>query len=60
MKKINLIGGSGFIGTRLSKRFLNLGVNFKILDLQESQSYPEKTVISDVRNFEDLLNTVDG
>jgi nucleoside-diphosphate-sugar epimerase len=60
MKKINIVGGSGFIGTRLSKRFFDLGINFKIIDKKVSQSYPENTVISDVRNLEELLNTVDG
>ncbi len=60
MKKINIIGGSGFIGTRLSNRFFKLGTNFNIIDLKVSQSYPDNTFISDVRNFDDLLTTVDG
>jgi nucleoside-diphosphate-sugar epimerase len=60
MKKINIIGGSGFIGTRLSNRFFNLGIDFKIIDKKVSQSYPDNTEISDVRNLENLLTTVDG
>lgn len=60
MKKINLIGGSGFIGTRLSKRFNNLGFNFNIIDKKESLSFPEKTLIADVRNFKELEANIDG
>jgi nucleoside-diphosphate-sugar epimerase len=60
MEKINIIGGSGFIGTRLSKRLFDSGINFKIIDKKVSQSYPQDTVISDVRNSENLFATVDG
>lgn len=60
MKKINLIGGSGFIGTRLSKRFNNLGFNFNIIDRKKSLSFPEKTLIADVRNFKELEANIDG
>jgi nucleoside-diphosphate-sugar epimerase len=60
MEKINIIGGSGFIGTRLSNRFFNTGINFKIIDKKVSQSYPDNSVISDIRNLEDLLSSVDG
>jgi nucleoside-diphosphate-sugar epimerase len=60
MKKINIIGGSGFIGTRLATRFLNLDINFKIIDKQVSQKYPLQTVKADVRNRNELINSVDG
>jgi nucleoside-diphosphate-sugar epimerase len=60
MEKINLIGGSGFIGTRLAKRFICSGLNFNLVDKKQSLSYPELTVISDVRNFNELANTIDG
>jgi nucleoside-diphosphate-sugar epimerase len=60
MRKINLIGGSGFIGTRLSKRFNNLGFHFNIIDRKVSLSFPEKTLIADVRSFKELADSIDG
>ena len=51
---IAVIGGSGFIGTRLCKRLLEKGVKFKILDIKESKSYPQFCTFADVRNKESL------
>ena len=38
MKKIGIIGGSGFIGTRLAQRLYEANLNFKIYDLKEPYS----------------------
>ena len=49
-----IIGGSGFIGTRLTKRLLSSGHKIKILDKQNSKYYPELRVFADVRDVESL------
>ncbi|MEL3901244.1 MAG: NAD-dependent epimerase/dehydratase family protein [Treponema phagedenis] len=51
---IALIGGSGFIGTRLTKRLLVSGHKVKILDKQDSKYYPELRVFADVRDADSL------
>jgi len=49
---ITLIGGSGFVGTRLASILTD--VDFKIFDKAQSFFFPEKTIIGDVRNQSDL------
>ena len=56
--KINLIGGSGFIGTRLCHRFVRSKKSFKILDKVLSKKFPSDTVLSDVRDLEFLRKSV--
>ena len=52
---IAVIGGSGFIGTRLCKNFQSSGNNnFEILDKKLSKFYPEKTHEVDVCSLEHL------
>lgn len=51
---IAIIGGSGFIGTRLTKRLLSSGHKVKILDKQDSKYYPELRVFADVRDVDVL------
>ena len=53
MKKICLIGASGFVGTRLTDICKN---NFDItnLDKQQSLFFQELTILGDVRNPEDI------
>jgi nucleoside-diphosphate-sugar epimerase len=59
---IKIIGGSGFIGTRLSKR-LDIGKKkFKIIDKVESKSFSAMCTIADIRDTGSLskvLNTDD-
>lgn len=45
---IIIIGGSGFIGTRLSIRLNRIEQNFQILDKCPSQFFPDKVLIEDV------------
>jgi nucleoside-diphosphate-sugar epimerase len=59
-RNIALIGGSGFIGTRLTERLLNSGHTVKIIDIQDSQAYPQLRVEGDVRSMEDLLRHCAG
>jgi nucleoside-diphosphate-sugar epimerase len=49
-----VIGGSGFIGTRLGRLLTQSAVDFKILDKAVSGLYPNRTVLADVREVETL------
>jgi len=60
MKDLCVIGGSGFIGTRLCKRLMQAQEDFFIIDKKQSQTFPEKTVLCDVRNLNDLKKTIEG
>lgn len=46
----NLIGASGFIGTRLCKRLSSKGTKFKIIDKSPSAEFPQNYTQADVRN----------
>lgn len=48
--QITIIGGSGFVGTRLTKRLLAAGHSVKIADKRKSVTYPELWVRCDIRN----------
>ncbi len=50
-----IIGGSGFIGTRLSDQLTKENIEFKIVDIAKSDKYPEKWVFGDVTKPESLL-----
>jgi nucleoside-diphosphate-sugar epimerase len=53
--KYCIIGGSGFIGTRLCRLIDELeNDSFVILDKVTSETYPECSVIADVRSLDDL------
>lgn len=58
--KIALIGGSGFIGSRLAKRLLNENKPFVILDKKKSDAFPELWRYCDVTKPESLLPALDG
>jgi len=57
---IAIIGGSGFVGTRLTKRLLESGCTVKIIDKQDSKKYPELRQFADVRDIESLKKTLQG
>src|SRR5690554_5427519 len=57
---IALIGGSGFVGTRLCKRLLDAGHEVRILDKNDSISYPQLRVEADVRDIESLVKNLSG
>lgn len=59
-ENIVLIGGSGFIGTRLTKRLLDKGYSVKILDKVKSLTYPDLWIKGDVRNRSSLLSALEG
>ena len=55
MKKIALIGASGFVGTRLIDLLEEAGsYNLKNLDLLQSKFYEKYTVIADVRSLDQM------
>ena len=53
---ITIIGGSGFVGTRLTKRLLSAGHTVRIGDKRCSFAYPDLWVRCDVRNAPDEKN----
>lgn len=57
---IAVIGGSGFIGTRLCEILDVGGVDFRIIDKQTSRRFPAQTVICDVRDAEGLISSTRG
>lgn len=55
--QITIIGGSGFVGTRLTKRLLEAGYTVRIADKRRSVFYPELWVRCDIRNAADEKNS---
>lgn len=59
MQTVNIIGGSGFIGSRLVRRLrANEQFNLKIIDKAPSKSFPDLAVLGDVRSIDQLRETV--
>jgi nucleoside-diphosphate-sugar epimerase len=60
MKNLNIIGGSGFIGSRLVRRLQRSGVkNIKIIDKAPSKLFPEMVALSDVKNIDQLGRAIE-
>jgi GlcNAc-P-P-Und epimerase len=60
MKFACVIGGSGFIGTRLCQRFnKNKKIDFVIVDKAASSAFPDQVKIADVRSQEALRNAIE-
>lgn len=60
VKKITVIGGSGFVGTNLCRQLALKQQDFEIIDLKLSNQFPEKCKIADVRDADTLRNTITG
>ena len=60
VKKITVIGGSGFVGTNLCRQLALKQQDFEIIDLKMSNQFPEKCKFADVRDVETLRNTITG
>jgi GlcNAc-P-P-Und epimerase len=59
MQTVNVIGGSGFIGTRLLRRLLaNQQVTATIVDKAASKAHPDLTKLADVRSVEQLRDSI--
>jgi len=59
MGVINVIGGSGFIGTRFCQRLQGSGNKFSILDKAPSRAFPDSAKLADVRNPDQLREQMD-
>jgi len=57
---IAVIGGSGFIGTRLIELLIEAGHTVTIVDIRNSEKYPELRKAGDVRNIEDIVSICRG
>jgi len=57
---ITIIGGSGFVGTRLTTLLLASGHSIKIADKNDSRKYPHLRAFADVREPETLEKTLGG
>lgn len=59
MQDVNIIGGSGFIGTRLVRRLKNNdSIKSKIIDKVHSNAFPDLVTQSDVRSVEQLSESI--
>lgn len=59
MQNVNVIGGSGFIGTRLMHRLrMNDSLDSKIIDKAPSRAFPDLVALSDVRSVEQLSESI--
>ena len=55
-----ILGGSGFIGTRLADRLEHAGVAFRIVDKRASAKYPSLTIVADIRTRDQLVSALKG
>ena len=53
-----IIGGSGFIGTRLGRLLTCARAEFKIVDKAVSGTFPARTVLADVRSVDSLRTAI--
>lgn len=58
--RLTVVGGSGFIGTRLCKRLEKSGIEFEIVDKKVGNSFPNRTMAADVRDVKSLQNAIHG
>jgi GlcNAc-P-P-Und epimerase len=59
-RPICLIGGSGFIGTRLAVLLRDACVPYRIADIRQSSTFPELWMHCDIRECDSLRNAVRG
>lgn len=60
MKKITIIGGSGFVGTNLCDHLKNKNIDFEIIDLKISKRFAKYCKIADVRDLGNLRKAITG
>jgi len=59
MNKVTIIGGSGFVGSRLIE-LLNSNIKISNFDKNPSLKFADITTIGDVRNFKEVTNIIKG
>lgn len=57
---ITVIGGSGFIGTRLCQRLADNQIAFEIVDLKIGRRFADRTKIADIRDLDALREAISG
>jgi len=55
---ITIIGGSGFIGSRLCQRLQNTGIDFTIIDKNPSHFFSNRVSIADIRDYDSLYKAI--
>lgn len=60
MNCIGVVGGAGFIGTRLCQDLKQAGIGFRIIDKRISETFPEQTVLADVTQPDSLRPAFEG
>lgn len=60
MKKITVIGGSGFVGTGLCKHLSNNKTDFEIIDLKMSKQFPDHCKVVDICDLHGLRDAITG
>jgi nucleoside-diphosphate-sugar epimerase len=55
---VQIVGGSGFIGTRLCRRLILSNRSFNVLDKAPSLAFPTKVTLGDVRSVEALRENI--
>ena len=60
IKKVTVIGGSGFVGTNLCRNLDENQQDFEIIDLKLSNQFPDKCKIGDIRDIQSLRDTITG
>lgn len=58
-RHVCVIGGSGFIGTRLCLRLEKARIPFSIIDIRKGSRFPELTRIADVRDLAALRTAIE-
>lgn len=56
---VAVVGGSGFIGTRLCQALQKAGQEFRIVDKRMSETFPKSTVLADVTRMDGLPSAFD-
>ena len=56
VKKITIIGGSGFVGTNFCRLLASTQQDFEIIDLKLSREFPKKCKIGDLRDINGSVN----
>jgi nucleoside-diphosphate-sugar epimerase len=59
-QEVCIVGGSGFIGTAVAQRLRRDGRAFRIVDIQDSATFPEHRVHGDIRDLSGLAQAVRG
>ena len=58
--KVNILGGAGFIGSKLSTQLFQKQVGFSVLDIRRSVEFEDQFLFADIRSKESLMNMTHG